>query len=202
MPARCSSGKTINIPYAYADLRFNPAFDKKSGFFTRSILCVPVINKEGRIIGVTQVLNKRGGPFTAEDEARLKAFTAQVSIALENAKLFADVQAMKNYNEAMLESMSNGLITLDESEKVATCNAAGLRILKAAAQEILHKPVAEFFCRNQCLGGGKTQAGGRDRRAAGLWIRLISKIYALPSGFSTSPAPAGPLLKHDTFLFL
>lgn len=140
-----TSGKTINIPYAYADLRFNPAFDKKSGFFTRSILCVPVINKDGRIIGVTQVLNKRGGPFTVEDEARLKAFTAQVSIALENAKLFADVQAMKNYNDAMLESMSNGLITLDENEKVATCNAAGLRILKAAAQEILHKPIAEFF---------------------------------------------------------
>jgi adenylate cyclase len=140
-----TSGKTINIPYAYADLRFNPAFDKKSGFFTRSILCVPVINKEGHIIGVTQVLNRRGGPFTHEDEARLKAFTAQVSIALENAKLFADVQAMKNYNEAMLESMSNGLITLDENEKVATCNAAGLRILKAAAQEIIHKPVADFF---------------------------------------------------------
>ncbi|HEY3328325.1 MAG TPA: GAF domain-containing protein [Novimethylophilus sp.] len=140
-----TSGKTINIPYAYADLRFNPAFDKKSGFFTRSILCVPVINKEGRIIGVTQVLNKRGGPFSVEDEARLKAFTAQVSIALENAKLFADVQAMKNYNEAMLESMSNGLITLDENERIATCNAAGLRILRAAAQEILHQPVAEFF---------------------------------------------------------
>jgi adenylate cyclase len=140
-----TSGKTINIPYAYADLRFNPAFDKKTGFFTRSILCVPVVNKEGRIIGVTQVLNKRGGPFTVEDEARLKAFTAQVSIALENAKLFADVQAMKNYNEAMLESMSNGLITLDENEKVATCNAAGLRILRTAAGDILHKPIAEFF---------------------------------------------------------
>jgi adenylate cyclase len=55
------------------------------------------------------------------------------------------VQAMKNYNDAMLESMSNGLITLDETEKVATCNAAGLRILKTSAKEILHKPVTEFF---------------------------------------------------------
>ncbi|MFA7241720.1 MAG: GAF domain-containing protein [Sulfuricellaceae bacterium] len=140
-----TSGKTINIPYAYADLRFNPAFDKKTGFFTRSILCVPVINKAGKVIGVTQVLNKRGGPFTNEDEARLRAFTAQVSIALENAKLFADVQNMKNYNEAMLESMSNGLITLDESEKIATCNAAGLRILSATSQDILNQSAAEFF---------------------------------------------------------
>jgi len=139
------SGKTINIPYAYADLRFNPAFDKKTGFFTRSILCVPVVNKLGKTIGVTQVLNKRGGPFTHEDEARLRAFTAQVSIALENAKLFADVQAMKNYNEAMLESMSNGIITLDEAGKIATCNTACSRILNLEAGEILHRSAAEFF---------------------------------------------------------
>ena len=140
-----TSGKAINIPYAYADLRFNPAFDKKTGYFTRSILCVPITNKHGKVIGVTQVLNKRGGPFTSEDESRLRAFTAQISIALENAKLFADVQNMKNYNEAMLESMSNAVITLDEAEKIATCNAAGLRILRVTPAQILHKPAIEFF---------------------------------------------------------
>ncbi len=139
------SGRTINIPHAYADLRFNPEFDRRTGFFTRSILCVPVVNKHGRTIGVTQVLNKRGGPFTGEDEARLRAFTAQVSIALENAKLFADVQEMKNYNEAMLESMSNGVITLDDSGKIATCNAACLRILRIASKDVLHRPASDFF---------------------------------------------------------
>jgi adenylate cyclase len=140
-----TTGRTINIPYAYADLRFNPAFDKKTGYFTRSILCVPIINQRGRIIGVTQVLNKRGGPFTNEDESRLKAFTAQISIALENAKLFADVQNMKNYNESMLESMSSGVLTLDETEMIVTCNAAGLRILHVAAPAIINRPAQEFF---------------------------------------------------------
>lgn len=140
------SGDTINIPYAYADLRFNPAFDKKTGYFTRSILCVPVVNKAGKMIGVTQVLNKRGGPFTEEDETRLKAFTAQVSIALENAKLFEDVQNMKNYNESMLESMSNGVVTIDEDGKVVTCNAAGLRILQCEDEDdIIGKEAQEFF---------------------------------------------------------
>ncbi len=143
-----SSAKSINIPYAYADLRFNPAFDKKTGFFTRSILCVPIINKNGKTIGVTQVLNKRGGPFTTEDESRLRAFTAQISIALENAKLFADVQAMKNYNDAMLESMSNGVITLDEHENIVTCNASGLRILRSEASLILNRSAADFFAEN------------------------------------------------------
>lgn len=132
-----TSGEAINIPHAYTDLRFNPGFDKQSGFFTRSILCVPVINKAGETIGVTQVLNKRGGPFSEEDESRLKAFTAQIAIGLENAKLFADIQSMKNYNESMLQSMSNGVITFDEKSENRTCNQAGERILRKAADDLV-----------------------------------------------------------------
>ena len=140
-----SSGQSVNIPYAYADLRFNPAFDRQTGFFTRSILCVPVANKQGKIIGVTQCLNRRGGPFTAEDEQRLKAFTAQVAVALENAKLFNDVQNMKNYNEGVLQSMSNGVVTLDEDGKITTCNAQGLKILETAVAAIVGQNAADFF---------------------------------------------------------
>ncbi|WP_211563390.1 GAF domain-containing protein [Magnetovibrio blakemorei] len=141
-----TSAKTINIPYAYADLRFNPAFDKKTGFFTRSILCTPVVNKEGKCIGVTQVLNKKGGPFSDEDEQRLKAFTAQISIGLENAKLFSDVQNMKNYNESMLESMSNAVVTTDEDGKIVTCNRAGYRIMKLEGEkDVIGKTADEFF---------------------------------------------------------
>jgi len=136
---------TINISHAYADLRFNPSFDRQTGFFTRSILCVPVVNKRGQTIGVTQVLNKRGGLFTSEDEARLKAFTSQISIGLENAKLFDDVQNIKNYNVSILESMSNGVITLNEDGKIVTCNAAGLRMMKLRAAEIVDRAAEEFF---------------------------------------------------------
>jgi adenylate cyclase len=55
-------------------------------------------------------------PFIQEDEARLKAFTAQVAISLQSAKLFDDVQNMKNYSESMLQSMSNAVVTLDETD--------------------------------------------------------------------------------------
>jgi len=140
-----TSGRTINIPYAYADLRFNPSFDRKFGYFTRSILCVPITNKSGKTIGVTQVLNRKGGPFNSEDEARLKAFTAQVSMSLESAKLFDQVQQVKNYNESMLESMSNGVVTLNEDGAIVTCNAAGLRILKVSPNEILNRKAEEYF---------------------------------------------------------
>ena len=140
-----TSKRSINIPYAYADLRFNPAFDKRTGYFTQSILCAPILTEAGRIIGVTQVLNKRGGPFTDEDEARLRAFTAQLAISLENARLFDDVQNVKNYNESMLQSMSNGVVTLDEEGRIHTCNQAGLRILRVRPEAILMQTAAQFF---------------------------------------------------------
>jgi adenylate cyclase len=140
-----TSGASVNIPYAYADLRFNPSFDKQTGYFTRSILCTPVVNKHGKVIGVTQVLNKSGGPFTAEDESRLKAFTAQIAIALENAALFADIQNMKNYSESMLQSMASGVVTLDEEGRIATCNEAGQSILEVRLDAIVGVAAADFF---------------------------------------------------------
>lgn len=125
-----TSGKAVNIPHAYADLRFNPSFDKQTGFFTRSILCMPVFSKAGKTIGVSQVLNKRGGSFNAEDEKRLAAFTSQISMGIENAKLFDDVQSQMNYSQSILSSMHDAVLTFDEQGAVKTCNPAGLRILK------------------------------------------------------------------------
>jgi adenylate cyclase len=158
------SGESVHIPYAYADLRFNPSVDKRTGFFTRSILCVPVINKEGKFIGVTQVLNKKGGAFTPEDEARLKAFTSQIAIALENAKLFDDVQNMKNYNESVLESMSSGLITLNEDGLVVTCNNAALRIMKVRPEDILRRPAKDVFADANAWIADKVEQAGRGQK--------------------------------------
>ena len=140
-----TSGKTINIQHAYADLRFNPEFDKKTGYFTRSILCVPIRNKQSEVIGCTQVLNKRGGRFTKEDESRLMAFTQQVAISLENAKLFEDISKSKKYNESMLSSMSNGVITVNEDGIIVTCNKAGLNILNIHPSEVVTRSASDFF---------------------------------------------------------
>ena len=143
-----TSGKSIHIPHAYADLRFNPSFDKQTGYFTRSILCVPVLNKNGKRIGVTQVLNKKSGSFTEEDESRLKAFTAQVSIALENASLFESIQNMQNYSQGMLQSMSNGVLTLNEEGVIITCNRAGLKIFGVKEEDVINVEGTSFFAEN------------------------------------------------------
>ena len=85
------SAATVNIPDAYADPRFNQSVDQKSGFRTRSILCMPMPDHKGRTIGVVQVLNKRLGPFDADDEALLATVAAHAGIAIENSKLYFNV---------------------------------------------------------------------------------------------------------------
>ena len=124
-----TTSETVNIPDAYADPRFNQDIDKQTGYRTESILCMPVKLKDGKTIAVAQVLNKEDGPFSARDEKLFAAFSTQVSVALENARLFDDITNMKNYNENMLESMSNGIISLDDAGKINTFNRAALKIL-------------------------------------------------------------------------
>ncbi len=86
-------GETINIPEAYSDPRFNPDVDKRSGYRTRNILCMPMKNKDGTIIGVFQLLNKKDGPFMEDDEHFIDAFSAHASIAIENARLAQEMVA-------------------------------------------------------------------------------------------------------------
>ena len=140
-----TTGETLNIADAYADHRFNPEFDQKTGFKTRSILCVPMLDRLSEPIGVMQALNKIGGAFTTLDEARLKAFCAQAAIALENARLFHDVLELKNYNEGILKSLSNGVVTLDEKLVITKINDAGIRILGHGEDELIRRPAQQVF---------------------------------------------------------
>lgn len=69
------------------DKRFNSYFDSKTGFQTRSVLCVP-IQTEDRLIGVAQVINRSdGGSFTEEDLVLFSAFAGTLAVSLENARL-------------------------------------------------------------------------------------------------------------------
>jgi adenylate cyclase len=149
-----TGGQIVNIADAYGDPRFNPEVDRKTGYRTRSILCVPVITHAGettgthvsKTIGIIQVLNKRGGPFRLRDEQRLTALAAQAAIAIENARLFEEVQNARNYSESILQSLSNGVITLDAARKVTKVNPTALRILALDEQNIVGLPCDALFC--------------------------------------------------------
>ncbi|MDP7035560.1 MAG: GAF domain-containing protein [Planctomycetota bacterium] len=117
-----STGKTINIPDAYADPRFNPEIDQKTGYRTFSILCMPIDNKRGARIGVIQVLNKSGGPFKHGDERRLEAFASQAAVAIENARLFEDILRAHNDNRRIVESMADGVISISPDGTIFHAN--------------------------------------------------------------------------------
>jgi K+-sensing histidine kinase KdpD len=85
------TGETINIVDAYKDPRFNPEIDKKSGYKTHNVLCMPMRNKEGQIAGVFQFLNKKEGPFISDDEAYIDGLSVHAAIALENARIAKDM---------------------------------------------------------------------------------------------------------------
>jgi adenylate cyclase len=71
------SGEPVNIPEAYKDPRFNPEVDRQTGYVTKNILCIPIKNIEGKIVGVTQMINKAEGRFGPDDEKLLEAFSSQ-----------------------------------------------------------------------------------------------------------------------------
>ncbi len=81
------TGEIVNIPDAYGDPRFNPEVDKRTGYRTRNILCLPIRNKAGKIIATLQLLNKAQGSFTSEDADFLLALSGHMAVALENAQL-------------------------------------------------------------------------------------------------------------------
>lgn len=84
------TGKPVLIPDAYKDKRFDPSFDKRSGFVTRSMLCVPMIHKK-KTIGVMTVLNRHDQfSFTENDKVLLTIFASQAALAIENAKLLLE----------------------------------------------------------------------------------------------------------------
>jgi len=143
-----TTGKTVNIPDAYSEPRFNQEIDRATGYRTRAILCVPVMTKGSKIIGVIQALNKAGGPFTKRDARRLNALAAQAAIAIENARLFEAVFNTLNYSESILQSLGNGVITLDRRRHVSKANPAALRILDLEEHAILGVDCEQLFAQD------------------------------------------------------
>src|SRR5580698_4703304 len=110
------TGELVNISDAYADQRFQPAVDLKSGYRTRTILSVPMTGAKGGLVGVLQVLNKKAdAPFSRADEELLGALASPAAIAIENARLY---QSLLTQNQELSdERRHRELNALYEVEK-------------------------------------------------------------------------------------
>ncbi len=106
-----TTGETISIPDAYADPRFSPDHDKRTGFTTRNLLTLAMTGHDGAIIGVFQAVNKRSGEFTVEDEVTLGSLASSAAVAVENAQL---VHAQKRLWLSLIETLATTVDARDQ----------------------------------------------------------------------------------------
>jgi signal transduction histidine kinase/putative methionine-R-sulfoxide reductase with GAF domain len=175
------SGRAVNIKDAYLDKRFDSFWDKRTGYRTRSILCVPMKNHHGRILGVIQALNKRDGYFSIDDETLLGALASQAAVCVENSKLFLSVvgknmELLETKNR--LERKVRELDVLVEIANVAATAgklddllegvlARAMRAIDAEAGSILLGDDNTGDLRFRCAMGGAPEAVKRVRIKAG-----------------------------------
>jgi adenylate cyclase len=149
-----TSGRVINILDAYKDARFNPEIDRRTGYRTSSMLCMPILAKGSRAIGVMEILNRNVGAFGSADERRLHAFCAEAAVSIQNAQLFEEISAERNYNESILRSMSNAVLTLDADGVLRKVNESAVRILRRRESELVGRRLGELFAgRNAWVAG-------------------------------------------------
>lgn len=109
------------------------------------------LNYEGKLIGFFAMGSRRSGePYTSDDLDFLDAVAGQSSLALENIRLFANLQdtlaqtlEMKNLLDDIFQSMSSGVITMDLQRKITLFNQAAERILGAKMDKVLGKSLPE-----------------------------------------------------------
>jgi len=97
-------GEAIMVQDVSADERFYQQVDEDTGFETRSILCIPLNGKDGRL-GVFEAVNKKKGEFTEGDKSLLEAMADNIAVSIERANLYQDLQEI----EALLKRQNTEL---------------------------------------------------------------------------------------------
>jgi GAF domain-containing protein len=101
-----TTGLVINIPDAYADPRFNREIDQRTGFRTRTVLCVPMLRPDGTKAGVIQVLNKHSGAFDPRDEELAGVFCDQAAITIQSAIAQDALEASRSKERRLAQELT------------------------------------------------------------------------------------------------
>ncbi|XP_053675303.1 dual 3',5'-cyclic-AMP and -GMP phosphodiesterase 11-like [Anopheles nili] len=98
------SGEPVNIPDAYQDERFNREIDVQTGYRTKALLCMPIKDASGDVVGVAQVINKQGDQcFSTADEKIFSSYLQFCGIGLRNAQLYEKSQLEVKRNQVLLD---------------------------------------------------------------------------------------------------
>eukprot|EP00736_Rhodelphis_marinus_P001595 Rmarinus@m.20825 len=134
------TGEALNIEDAYFDPRFDSTWDKRHGYRTKSVLCVPFKSNGGKVLAVLQAINKVNGTFTKEDQVLLEVLSEQVGIVLQNSLAY-DSQATKlNKTKVILESIGDMIRDLDEENVFAKLRAYAMKLTDAERCFLYYPP--------------------------------------------------------------
>lgn len=166
------------------DPRWSGKGDARSDFITRQIIAVPLITK-GRLIGVVEAINHRdGSPFTPADVQIFEAFASQSAVAIENARLFAEVKGEKEKLSTIFAEMSDGAVLLDGEGRVRLMNHAAGRLFDADPAQALGKTIPEIADAFMSVPPLGMMAGRKDPSATVELKRKEGKAYYLSCVFN------------------
>lgn len=150
------TGETLNIEDAHKDPRFDPSVDERSSFRHKSILCVPIKNGQRKIIGVSQLINKKGGrPFNRNDEDLFEAFAIFCGLGIHNTLMYEKVVKIMAKQRVTFEVLSyHATAPLEEAKKlyqepIPSCYALNLSSIKfndfSLDDQLMLKSCLRFF---------------------------------------------------------
>jgi len=132
------AGVYTNDPYH--DPHFLPEIDTVTGFETKSLLAVPLTIKD-RVIGAVELLNKQEGSFDEKDVSLLRAMAMPVAVAVDNARLFGQIERERAMLQAVLDGGANPILISDQSKQVLLFNPAAQELFDVSAQEAVGSPI-------------------------------------------------------------
>nr|XP_022323463.1 cGMP-dependent 3',5'-cyclic phosphodiesterase-like isoform X6 [Crassostrea virginica] len=115
-----TTGNLLNIKDAYSHPMFYRGIDDSTGFRTRNILCFPIKNEKGDVLGVAQLCNKKTGQhFTEFDEDLASAFAVYCCISISHSLMYQNVLAAQYRNSLANELMMYHMkISPDDVERL------------------------------------------------------------------------------------
>lgn len=132
------------VPDVRQDNRFNKKVDLVTGFTTRSILCVPVFSLK-RTYGVLEVLNRKNGQFSPQDQEFMTLLGRQAAAAYQNLLLLDEVSHTKVLLESLLVNLSGGLIAMDVGRRLTILNPAAKSLLQLPPSAAVGSSVQEVL---------------------------------------------------------
>lgn len=109
------TGRAIRVDDAYNDVRFNKDVDVKTGFKTRNLLCVPLLDGKEHRIGAFEVMNRIEGDFTDDDEDILKELGIQAAVALQNTQ---EREHLARRHRQLTDQVTQGVRIVGESQAI------------------------------------------------------------------------------------